>query len=61
VSPAGLERVLHGNAIRPEHIDAGAVPGLDSTDPVRLLAPDGRLVALARERAGALHPVVVLG
>jgi hypothetical protein len=30
-------------------------------EPVKVLAPDGRLIALATARGGALHPIVVLG
>jgi hypothetical protein len=37
------------------------VPPATTGGPVRLLAADGRLVALARSRGGALHPAVVLG
>jgi tRNA pseudouridine55 synthase len=65
LTAAGLRRVLHGNVIGPEHVVGpfpDAVPGaLDPGDVrVRILL-DGRLVALGRRRAGALHPVVVLG
>jgi tRNA U55 pseudouridine synthase TruB len=57
---AGLRRVLHGNPVGPEHL-AGQVEMARGTEAVRVLGPDGRLVALARPRGGALHPVAVLG
>ncbi len=62
----GLRRVLHGNWIGPSHWLQENRPD-DASDrpqstPVKLLSPgDKRLVALADARAGALHPVVVLG
>ena len=60
VTQAGLARVLHGNSLDQDHL-VGIPPVQDASPlPVRLLS-DGRLVALARWRAGALHPVVVLG
>jgi tRNA pseudouridine55 synthase len=58
---AGLKRALHGNPLGPEHLEGRWVPPSTSPLPVRILAGDGRLVALARSRGGALHPVVVLG
>lgn len=62
VTGPGLARVVHGNPIGPEHIVGG---GCGPTDRprrlVRILAADGRLLALAEPRGGALHPVVVLG
>ena len=58
---AGLRRALHGNPLGPEHLEGRWVPPATSPVPVRVLAIDGRLVALARSRGGALHPVVVLG
>ncbi|MEO8483830.1 MAG: tRNA pseudouridine(55) synthase TruB [Acidobacteriota bacterium] len=70
----GLRRVLHGNWIGPAHwVDdegrpdaVGAAPPVTESaarmTPIKLLAPgQGRLVALAKARSGALHPVVVLG
>jgi tRNA pseudouridine55 synthase len=57
----GLRRVLHGNPLSPEHLEGRAVTPASGTAPVRILAADGRLVALAHARGGALHPVVVLG
>ena len=62
LTEAGLRRALHGNPLGPEHLAGRWVP--PATSPgcrCRLLAPDGRLVALAHSRGGALHPVVVLG
>lgn len=60
VTPDGLKRVLHGNFIGPEHHDGRLAADGTPTTSVRILS-DGRLVALARPRNGALHPVVVLG
>jgi tRNA pseudouridine55 synthase len=66
VSELGLRRALHGNPLEPAHLlgDRGRV-GASGPDedarPVRVLGPDGQLVALARIRNGTLHPVVVLG
>jgi tRNA pseudouridine55 synthase len=60
LTEAGLQRAVHGNPVGPEHLDGRWVPPSASA-PVRLLAGDGWLVALAQSRGGALHPVVVLG
>jgi tRNA pseudouridine55 synthase len=60
-TPAGLQRALHGNALGPEHLDERRVPQFSPLGPVKILAADGRLVALAQPRGGSLHPVVVLG
>jgi tRNA pseudouridine55 synthase len=59
LTPDGLRRVLHGNAVGPEHL-VGGFPAVRPDATVRILA-EGRLVALARPGAGTLHPVVVLG
>jgi tRNA pseudouridine55 synthase len=61
LTPVGLRRVLHGNAVGPEHLDRGVVPPAAIAGRVRLLSADGELVALADVRGGALHPVIVLG
>jgi tRNA pseudouridine55 synthase len=67
VTAAGLKRAIHGNPLGPEHLEDRFVPpssagGRDETaKPVKIVAGDGRLVALAWSRGGALHPVVVLG
>ena len=63
VTPLGLRRVLHGNPLSPEHLAGRFVPpaGAPGGGPVRILDADGRLVALAHSRGGALHPAVVLG
>jgi len=58
---AGLRRALHGNPLGPEHLDGRWLPPATSLAPVRIVAADGRLIALARSRGGALHPIVVLG
>lgn len=60
VTEAGLNRAAHGNPLGPEHLTARWIPTAASGR-VRILAPAGRLVALAESRGGALHPVVVLG
>jgi tRNA pseudouridine55 synthase len=60
---AGLARVRHGNPIGPEHVVGpwpAAGPG-GATAKARVVGPDGRLVAVADLRGGALHPAVVLG
>jgi tRNA pseudouridine55 synthase len=61
LTDGGLKRVVHGNPVGPEHLAGRWVPPATTGGPVRLLAADGRLVALARSRGGALHPAVVLG
>lgn len=60
VGPAGAKRVAHGAAIGPADIEGPAVLPPPGTR-VRLLGPDGSLLALAEPRAGGiLQPVVVL-
>lgn len=63
VTEAGLRRALHGNTLSPEHLEQRWVPpaGTAEKGQVRVLGPDGRLVALAYSRGGFLHPAVVLG
>jgi tRNA pseudouridine55 synthase len=61
VTEAGLKRALHGNFLSPGHLLGAPGPGVGQADPVKILAPAGRLIALARARGGALHPVLVLG
>lgn len=61
LTPLGLKRAVHGNALGPEHLEGRWIPPHGSGGPVRVLGPDGRLVALAHSRGGALHPAVVLG
>jgi tRNA pseudouridine55 synthase len=63
LTAAGVNRARHGNAVGPEHLEGRAVPATGPTDaqPVKLLDSEGRLMALAHRRGGALHPVVVLG
>ena len=61
VTDAGLRRATHGNPLGPEHLEGRWVPPPTGQQPVKVLDPDGRLVALAHARGGALHPVVVLG
>ena len=57
----GLIRVSHGNPLGPEDLEGRWLPPAATPGPVRILAEDGRLVALAHARGGALHPVIVLG
>jgi tRNA pseudouridine55 synthase len=61
VTDAGLVRASHGNPLGPEHLQSRAVPPPTGAGPVKVLSADGRLVALAHSRGGALHPIVVLG
>jgi tRNA pseudouridine55 synthase len=62
LTEAGLKRAVHGNPLGPEHLSERRVPPpIGLKGPVRVLSSDGRLVALAQSRGGALHPVVVLG
>jgi tRNA pseudouridine55 synthase len=61
VTATGLKRAVHGNALGPEHLEGRWVPPHGAGGPVRVLGPDGELVALAHSRGGALHPAVVLG
>jgi tRNA pseudouridine55 synthase len=61
LTEAGLVRATHGNRLGPEHLESRALPPPTGLGPVKVLASDGRLVALAHSRGGALHPVVVLG
>jgi tRNA pseudouridine55 synthase len=61
LTETGLKRALHGNSLGPEHLEGRVVPAGVAARPVRVVGPDGRLVALAHARGGALHPVVVLG
>jgi tRNA pseudouridine55 synthase len=63
LTEAGLRRAVHGNPLKPEHLstrlDLFTVASAERT--VRVIGPEGRLIALAEARAGTLHPVVVLG
>jgi tRNA pseudouridine55 synthase len=63
VNDGGLKRAVHGNTLEPVHLARPLRPAQagHEADLVRILGPDGRLVGLGRRRAGALHPVVVLG
>lgn len=59
LNESDVTRVRHGNEIAvPNDV---LVPG--GNEPVRLVGPDGRLLAIARpgQRPGFLHPAVVLG
>jgi tRNA pseudouridine55 synthase len=63
LTESGLRRAVHGNALGPEHIRVGEgdLAQDTGTPTIRLLGPEGRLLALAERRGGTLHPVVVLG
>jgi tRNA U55 pseudouridine synthase TruB len=61
LNDAGMTRVLHGNPIGPQHLAGASFQAGTGAPHVRIVAPDGRLVAIATSRDGALHPVVVLG
>ena len=63
VTELGLKRAKHGNPLGPEHLEMRYVPpaGSSAAGRVRILAPDGHLLALANSRGGLLHPAVVLG
>lgn len=56
----GVERVVHGRDLGPDHCESHLLPGPDNAL-VRLVGPDGMLVALGKAGPGAvLHPAVVL-
>jgi tRNA pseudouridine55 synthase len=59
VTAEGEKRVSHGRVVDPAHF-SGRPPG--AADWIRLLGPDGALLALARPEnpSGSLHPSVVL-
>jgi tRNA pseudouridine55 synthase len=61
MTATGLTRAMHGNPLGPTDLEGRWVPPAGVAGPIRLLAGDGRLVALAHSRGGALHPVTVLG
>jgi tRNA pseudouridine55 synthase len=58
----GVQRVSHGRAVDPRHLTAAAGDWAGDGGWVRLLHPDGRLVALAEvgPHAGTLHPSIVM-
>jgi tRNA pseudouridine55 synthase len=65
LTPEGASLAARGGFIGPAHVrGAAALSGLSKGGRVRLLHPDGRLVAIAEPRtngvAGLLHPGVVL-
>ena len=57
VSEADVARIGHGQALE---VTTAAAPGRPSGGRVRLIDQFGHLVALAEERTGLLHPVLVL-
>ena len=60
LTEAGARRAAHGNDVSPADFAEPPVPGAGGL--VRLLAPDGQLLAVARpgNEPGTLHPAVVL-
>jgi tRNA pseudouridine55 synthase len=63
VTEAGVNRVRHGQPVRPADLIApvGTPAGAAQAPYVRLLGPDGALLALAQPAAdGFLHPALVL-
>jgi tRNA pseudouridine55 synthase len=59
VTDLGRKRAIHGNSLGAEHlVSAGLPPGAGR---VRILGPEGALLAVAEPRGGVLQPVVVLG
>ena len=60
LTPHGVTKASHGNALTPADL-AALEPGPEPTAPVRLFDPDGRLLGLARQSPdGLLRPFVVL-
>jgi tRNA pseudouridine55 synthase len=59
-TPAGVDRVRHGNPLGPDHLTGRFVPA-GGNPPVRVLDPHGGLVAVAHARGGLLHPSLVVG
>jgi tRNA pseudouridine55 synthase len=60
LSEGGLIRVRHGNPIGPQLVEGAWVPASDQVGRIRLIGPDGALIALADLRGGLLHPSTVL-
>jgi tRNA pseudouridine55 synthase len=60
LSEGGLIRVRHGNPIGPQLVEGAWVPASDQVQRIRLIGPDGALIALADLRGGLLHPSTVL-
>jgi tRNA pseudouridine55 synthase len=61
LTPQGTDRAAHGSAITPSDLVSAPDPGFPGDAPhVRLLTPQGALVAIAEARHGVLHPIVVL-
>jgi tRNA pseudouridine55 synthase len=64
VTAAGAVRVRHGNLVGPEYLSGAGAAAAAVEAPgglLRVLGPDGALLALARPEGGALHPTLVLG
>lgn len=57
---AGAARASHGAQVSATDVEDNLAP-LRSGVNVRLVSPDGRLVAVAEARGSRLHPLVVLG
>lgn len=61
LSAAGLARVKHGNPVGPQMVEGMWVSASNPPTRIRLLDPQGQLVALADLRGGLLQPTAVLG
>jgi tRNA pseudouridine55 synthase len=60
VTDLGLKRAVHGNSLGAEHL-GGAWLSLAGAGHVRILSPEGALLAVAEPKGGVLQPIVVLG
>jgi hypothetical protein len=60
LTEGGLVRVRFGNPVGPQLVEGAWVPASDQVQKIRLLGPDGALIALADLRGGLLHPSTVL-
>jgi len=61
VNERGARRAAHGNALAAEDLRDPGAPSAPTPGPVRVLDPDGALLAIGQETSGGLlQPVVVL-
>ncbi|HXW07050.1 MAG TPA: tRNA pseudouridine(55) synthase TruB [Vicinamibacterales bacterium] len=58
LTPGGLQRARHGNAVAPSDLASPAGPAGQGF--CRLVDQAGALIAIAEPKAGVLHPVIVL-
>jgi tRNA pseudouridine55 synthase len=63
LTESGVRHAIHGMALSGNDFLAPAAPSWAAPGPVRLVGPDGRLVAIAKRSGAAdvLHPFVVIG